>query len=231
MYYYYYDTSYIVVMLISIIVSGYAHFKVRHAFNKYSKVLCSNGLTGAEAAQKVLEYNKVEGISLQRTMGYFTDYFDARNRQICLSDEVYGKRTISAVSVAAHEAGHATQDKENYFPLRLRHALVPVCQIGSNAAVPLVILGMIVNYSFLIELGIILFSLAVFFQLVTLPVEFDASHRALETIKATQILSEEETKGAKKVLTAAALTYVAAAFIALINLVRLILIAKGRERD
>ena len=229
--YYYYDTSYIIVMLISVIVSGYAHFKVRHAFNKYSKVPCANGLTGAEAAEKVLEHNEVEGVSLQRARGYFTDYFDARSGQICLSDEVYDKRTISAVSVAAHEVGHATQDKENYFPLRLRHALVPICQIGSNAAVPLVFLGMIVNYSFLIDLGIILFSLAVFFQLVTLPVEFDASRRALLAIKETHILSEEETKGAKKVLTAAALTYVASAFIALINLVRLILIAKGRERD
>lgn len=229
--YYYYDTSYIVVMLISLIVSGYAHFKVQHAFNKYSKVPCSTGLSGEQAARRVLGYNKVQGISIERTRGHFTDYFDSRSSKICLSEDVYDKSTIASVSVAAHESGHATQNDQNYFPLRLRHALVPICQFGSNAAFPLVILGMIVNFSFLIALGVVLFFLAVFFQLVTLPVEFDASRRALETIKADHLLNDDEVVGAKKVLTAAALTYVAAAFIAVINLVRIILIFSKRGRD
>lgn len=228
--YYYYDTSYLIVMLISMIVSGYAHLKVRNAFKKYSKVSCLSGLTGAEAAQRVLKYNGVKGVSVERTRGYFTDYFDSRSSKICLSDEVYDQRTIASVSVASHEAGHATQNDRDYFPLRLRHALVPISQFGSNAAMPLVFLGMVMNFSFMIDLGVILFSLAVLFQLVTLPVEFDASRRALETIKADRLLSGDEIEGAKKVLTAAALTYVAATFVSLISLIRLILIANGRRR-
>ena len=132
MYGYYYDGSYLIFMLIALIVSGYAHLKVRHAFNKYSKVACKSGLSGAEAAGKVLNYNGVEGISVEKTRGYFTDYFDSRNSKICLSDNVYDSRTIAAVSVASHEAGHATQNDRGYTPLKIRHFLVPISQFGSS---------------------------------------------------------------------------------------------------
>lgn len=229
-YYGYNDSSYWLFMILSVIVSMYAHFKVQHAFSKYSKVSCKQGLTGAEAARRVLEYNNVEGISVERTRGYFTDYFDSRSRKICLSEQVYSASTVAAVSVAAHESGHAVQNDQEYFPLKLRHMLVPISQIGSNLAMPLVILGlMIPRWGFAINLGILFFSLAVIFQIVTLPVEFNASRRALKSIEETGILCDEEKEAAKKVLTAAALTYVAATFAALVSLLRLILISKNRK--
>lgn len=232
MYGYYYDANYYLFMIISIIISGYAHFKVQHAFNKYSKILCKSGMTGYQAANEVLRFNNVRGISVERVSGYFTDYFDSRNSKICLSDNVYSKATIASVSVAAHESGHATQNSVGYMPLKIRHFLVPISQFGSYASMPLIFLGFLLpKFSFLIDFGILLFSLAVLFQLVTLPVEFNASSRALETIKATNILSEDELKGAKKVLTAAAFTYVASAFVAMLNLFRIVLIASNRRRD
>jgi len=215
-YYGYNNSSYWLFMILSVIVSMYAHFKVQHAFSKYSKVRCKRGMTGAEAARQVLEYNNVEGISVERTRGYFTDYFDSRSRKICLSEQVYSASTIAAVSVAAHESGHAVQNDQEYFPLKLRHMLVPVTQIGSR-------------WVFAINLGILFFSLAVIFQLVTLPVEFNASRRALKSIEETGILCDEEKEAAKKVLAAAALTYVAATFAALVSLLRLILISKSRK--
>lgn len=228
--YYYYDSGYLIFMLISLVVSMYSHFKVQHAFSKYSKVRCSRGISGAEAARRVLSYNGVEGISIERTRGYFTDYFDSRTSRICLSDQVHDPATIAAVSVAAHESGHATQYSQNYFPLRLRHALVPVTQIGSNLAMPLIFLGLLIpSWGFAVNLGIMFFSFAVIFQVVTLPVEFDASRRALKSIKETSILNEEEIHGAKKVLKAAALTYVASTFTALLSLFRLILMSRNRR--
>ena len=226
--YYYYDTSYFICMILTLIASTYAHFKVQHAFNKYSKVKCN--LSGLEAAHKVLSYNNVKDVSIEPTRGYFTDYFDSRSKKICLSEEVYNSRTVAAVSVAAHESGHATQNAQDYYPLKLRHLLVPITQFGSNVSMPLIILGlMIPAWSFAIKLGIIFFSIAVIFQVVTLPVEFDASRRALATIKKAGILSDSEIQGAKEVLTAAALTYVAATFSALISLFRLIWISRNRR--
>lgn len=230
MYFYYYDTNYLIFMLISVIVSGYAHFKVKHAFKKYSKVPCSRGITGAQAADIVLRHNCVNAVAITSSSGFFTDHFDPRSNTINLSQEVYNKNTIAAISVAAHEAGHATQYVTDYAPLKFRTILVPISNFGSMASIPLIILGIIIpSFSFAINLGIILFSLAVLFQLVTLPVEFNASKRALETIQQTHILNEDELNGAKKVLTAAAFTYVAAAFIALIQLLRLVLISKNRK--
>ncbi len=229
--YYYYDTNYLIFMIISLIVSGYAHFKVRHTFEKYSKIPCKFGITGAEAAEKILHFSGVKGITLYKKSGYFTDYFDSSQNEICLSEKVYDKTSIAAVSVASHESGHAIQNEVGYFPLKLRHSLVHISNFGSKASIPLIILGMLVpSWSFAINLGIIFFSLAVLFQLVTLPVEFNASKRALEVIRSTAILDESEIEGAKKVLSAAAFTYVAAAFTSILSLIRLLLIAKGRNK-
>lgn len=231
--YYYYDPVSWIFMLISMAVAGWAHFKVNRAFEKYSKISCSSGLTGAQAAEKVLSHNKVEGVSIERTRGYFTDYYDSRSSKICLSDKVYASRTIASVSVAAHESGHASQNAADYLPYRIRHALVPICNFGSQASMPLIILGILIpKWSFMISLGIIFFSLAVLFQIVTLPVEFDASRRALAAIEDENLLSKEELAGAKEVLTAAAFTYVAAAFSALLSLLRLLWETRGsRRRD
>ena len=230
MYGYYYDSGYLIFMILSLIVSTYAHFKVQHAFNKYSNIRCSKGISGAEAARGVLDFNGVTGISIERTNGYFTDYFDSRSKKICLSDNVYSAATIASVSVAAHESGHATQYSKNYFPLKLRHLLVPITQFGSNLAMPFIILGLMVpTWGFFVNIGIVLFSFAVIFQLVTLPVEFDASRRALETIKATNMLESSEIEGAKVVLKVAAFTYIAATFTALLSLLRLIWISRNRR--
>lgn len=230
MYYYYYDMTAIFFMIISVVISGYAHFKVKHAFKKYSQIPCSRGITGAQAADIVLKHNHVNGVAITSSGGSFTDHFNPKSNSISLSQEVCDKSTIAAVSVAAHEAGHATQYATDYSPLNFRSALVPVCNFGSMASTPLIILGLVIpSFSFAITLGIILFSVVVLFQLVTLPVEFNASKRALETIQQTHLLSDDELNGAKKVLTAAALTYVAAAFVALLQLLRLLLLSKNRR--
>lgn len=228
---YYYDSTYLPYIIISLVISMYAHFKVKHAFNKYSKIKCSKGLSGRQSAETVLDYNKVSGVSVTRTNGYFTDFFDSRSNSISLSDDVYSKATVASVSVAAHESGHAVQNSHGYFPLKVRQFLVPITQFGSNLAMPLVFIGLLmpVQYSFIVNLGIILFALAVFFQIVTLPVEFNASKIALESLKGADMLSEEELEGAKNVLRAAALTYVAATFTALLSLLRLIFLARRRN--
>lgn len=229
--YYSYDNNYLIFMIISFIVSMYSHLKVQHAFNKYSKIKCSKGISGSESAKIVLNHNGIDNVRIERTRGYFTDFFDSRSNRICLSDQVYSDATIASVSVAAHESGHAIQHSKNYFPLRLRHALVPITQIGSNLSMPLIFLGLLVpSWGFAINLGILLFSFAVIFQIVTLPVEFNASNRALQSIKDTSILSDEEMHGAKEVLQAAALTYVASTFTALLSLFRLILMSRNRRR-
>lgn len=229
--YYDFDNGYWMLMVLSIIVSLYAHFKVKNAFNKYSRIQSAKKINGVQTANIILNHNDVRGISVEQTRGYFTDYFDSTNSKICLSDNVYSKPTVAAVSVAAHECGHAVQNATNYFPLRLRHMLVPITQIGSNLAMPFIILGtMVPNWSFAINLGILMFSIAVIFQVVTLPVEFDASRRALKSIQETGILTDDEIDGAKVVLKAAAFTYVSATFSALISLLRLLLIYKNRRR-
>lgn len=230
-YYGYYDMSYFLFMIISVIISGYAQFKVQSAFNKYSRVKSRSGITGSETAQKILNYNNIFNIFVEHTPGYFSDHFDSRSQKIRLSNSVYYDSSITSISVAAHESGHATQYAQDYFPLRLRHALVPVTQIGSNLAMPLIILGfMIPNWSFAVNLGIIMFSTALIFQIVTLPVEFDASKRALEFLKSMNILTEPEIEQAKHVLKAAALTYVAAMFTSLLSLLRLIWASRNRRR-
>ena len=207
-----------------------AQYKVQSNFSKFSKYLTSNGETAESLTRKILDDNGLSDIRIEHTYGNLTDHYDPSQGVIRLSDSVYGKSTIAAIGVAAHEAGHAVQRKEDYRPIKIRNSLVPVTQFASYMAVPLAMLGLLFN-NFLLPLGVILFSTVVLFQVVTLPVEFDASKRALATLREGNYLDEEELKGAKKVLTAAAMTYVASALVAVMNLLRIILIANNRRRD
>lgn len=229
--FYGFDYTYFWFMLPAIIISMLAQVKVKTTFKKYSQIRNSRGITGADAAYRVLSYNNVMGVQIQRTPGSLTDNFNPQDKTINLSDSVYEADTIAAVGVAAHEAGHAVQHEVGYAPIRLRKALVPVANFGSSFAFPLIFLGFIlpVQYDFFIYAGIILFSFAVLFQLVTLPVEINASMRALKTLQDSNTLYEEEMVGAKKVLMAAALTYLAAAFTSVLSLLRILLLFSGRR--
>lgn len=231
--FYYFDYSYFWFMVPALIISLYAQFKVSSTFSKYSKVRNSMGLTGADAANRVLAQNGVTGVEVERVSGNLTDHFDPRTNVIRLSDSVYSSTSVAAVGVAAHEAGHAVQHANGYAPMNIRKALVPVMNIGSTLSMPLIFIGLLlpVQYDFVVNLGIALFSLAVLFQVITLPVEFDASRRAIATLEQGGTLCGEELTGAKKVLTAAAMTYLAATFTAVMSLLRLLLIVAGRRRD
>lgn len=231
--FYYFDYSYFWFMVPALIISLYAQFKVSSTFSKYSKVRNSRGLTGADAANRVLAQNGVTGVEVEHVSGDLTDHFDPRTNVIRLSDSVYSSTSVAAVGVAAHEAGHAVQHANGYAPMNIRKALVPVTNIGSTLSMPLIFIGLLlpVQYDFVVNLGIALFSLAVLFQVITLPVEFDASRRAIATLEQGGTLCGEELTGAKKVLTAAAMTYLAATFTAVMSLLRLILIVAGRRRD
>ena len=230
-YSYHYDASYLIWMFIAFIVSLYAQIKVKHAFSKYSKIGSSCGMTGRESAETVLEAGGVKGVTIGSINGSFTDHYDSRTNHISLSGDVLDKASVAAVGVAAHEAGHATQHFYGFAPLKIRQFLVPISQFGSNLAMPLVFIGLLlpVKYNFIVNLGIIFFALAVLFQVITLPVEFDASRRALKVLSASGKFQEEELEGVRKVLSAAALTYVAATFTALVSLLRLILISRRRN--
>ena len=227
-----YYNDYFWLMLPAFIISLYAQIKVSTTFKKYSTIWNKRRMTGAEAANKVLQDNGVSNVLVGHIEGNLTDNFDPRDNTIKLSDKVYNEASISAVGVAAHEAGHAVQHAQNYSFLRLRTALVPVTQFSSSLAMPLAFIGLLfpTKYNFLLNLGIILFSVAVFFQVVTLPVEFNASRRALVALEKGEVLDSYELEGARKVLQAAALTYVAATFTSLMSLLRLILISGDRSR-
>lgn len=231
MFNYYYDSSYIIYMLITLGISMYAHFKVQNTFSKYSKIKTLRNITGMQSAQQVLSYNDVHDIPIKHIKGNLNDNFNPSENTIFLSDPVYSNNSVSAVGVAAHEAGHAVQNAQGYTPIKIRQLLVPITQLGSNLSMPLVFIGLLlpVQYNFIVNLGIILFSLAVIFQIITLPVEINASKRAILSLQSANLLNEEELKGAKEVLHAAALTYVAAAFTAIISLLRLILISRRRN--
>ena len=230
--YMYFNFQYLAFMLPAIILSFAAQMMVKSAYAKYSKVYNRRGLTGAMAAEQVLMGNQVPGIRFEHISGSLTDHFDPRTNVIALSDGVYNQATIAAVGVAAHEAGHAVQHHTGYWPIRLRSALVPITNIGSNLAMSLIIIGLLlpVQYDFVIYLGIALYCLVVLFQLVTLPVEFNASARAIRALEQGNLLDEEELQGAKKVLRAAALTYLAATFTALLSVLYYLMIA-GNRRD
>ena len=229
---YYYDWTYIIFMLPCLILSLICSATVKSRFSKYSKVNNSRGLTGAQAAFNVLSANGVTGVRIESVNGSLTDHFDPRSNVIRLSQPVYGAYTVAAVGVACHEAGHACQHAEGYMPNKIRSAIVPVANIGSKLSWLFLLLGMFlpVRYNFFITIGIVMFSASVLFTLVTLPVEFNASSRALKTIKETGMLTAEEYDGAKKVLQAAAMTYVAAAATAILQLIRLLLIFGNRRK-
>ena len=231
----YFDWTYLVLVLPCVILSLWASANVNSTFQKYAKQLSIRRITGAEAAQRVLNANGVRGVRIERVGGNLTDHFDPRDNVIRLSDSVYDNTSTAAIGVACHEAGHAVQYAQQYAPIKLRAAVIPITNIGSKLAMPLILLGVLLSgfaemsYG-LVYLGIACFGLSLVFQLITLPVEFNASRRAMQAIESAAILTEEEQRGARKTLTAAALTYVAATAVALMQLLRLILIFGGRRR-
>lgn len=229
--FYYFDYTYFIFMIPALIITMFAQYRVKSAFGKYAQIGTARRVTGAQAADEVARHSGAYGISIRQIAGSLTDNFDPRGGVISLSQDVYGSTSIAAVGVAAHEAGHAAQEAHGYFPNKLRTALVPVTNIGSRLAIPLVIFGLILptRYDFVVYAGIALYSLAVLFQLVTLPVEFNASARAMKALDETGILYPDELEGARKVLTAAAMTYLAASFASILMLLRLLVLANGRR--
>ena len=224
-----YYSSYIIYVLPALLISLAAQMAVKSSFSKYSKVYCA--MTGAQAARRVLEINGVSGVRIERVSGQLTDHFDPRTNVIRLSESVYNAASISAVGVAAHEAGHAVQYAKGYVPIKLRSAILPVSQIGSQLSMPLLLMGIILSFELLINLGIIFFCAALLFQLVTLPVEFNASRRAMSAIESGYLLTDERSvKGARSVLRAAAMTYVAAVIVSVMQLLRLLSLAGRRRR-
>lgn len=231
MYPYYFDSTYVLV-LIGVILSLAASARVKSTFAKYSRVRSMSGLTGAQAAERILHRAGIYDVQIEHVQGQLTDHYDPRNKVLRLSDSVYSSSSIAAIGVAAHECGHAIQHQNSYIPLKIRGALVPVVNFGSAISWPLILIGLLLAGSqTLINLGIILFSTAVLFQLVTLPVEFNASRRAIQRLGETGILYADEINQSKKVLNAAALTYVAAAAASILQLLRLIILFGGRRRD
>ncbi len=231
----YFDLTYLVLVLPCVVFSIFASYQVNSTFKKYSQQISCRRITGAQAAQQVLRANGVTGVQIDRVSGNLTDHYDPKANVIRLSDSVYDSISTAAIGVACHEAGHAVQYARQYAPIKLRAAVIPITNIGSKLAMPLILLGLLLSYwgesSYtVIYIGIACFGLSLVFQLITLPVEFDASRRALAAIRQGNLLTEEEQKGAKKTLTAAAMTYVAATAVALAQLLRLIMIF-GRRRD
>ena len=236
-YYYGYgfDWTYLVLVLPCVILSLWASANVNSTFKKYSQQHSIRRLTGAEAAQRVLSANGVQGVRIERVSGNLTDHYDPKTNVIRLSDSVFNNTSTAAIGVACHEAGHAVQYAEDYAPIKLRAAIIPVTNFGSKLAMPLILIGILLSAfgtmsDTLVYLGIACFGLSLVFQLITLPVEFNASRRAMQAIEQGNILTEEEQRGAKKTLQAAALTYVAATAVALAQLLRLIAIFGGRRR-
>lgn len=229
---YYIDPTYIFV-LIGALISMAASMRVKSTFHKYAKVRSQTNMTGAQAAQRVLNSAGIYDVRIQHVAGELTDHYNPSNKTLSLSDSVYGSASVAAVGVAAHECGHAIQHQQGYSPLSLRSALVPVANFGSAAAWPLILLGIVFGGagSLICKIGILLFSAAVLFQIVTLPVEFNASSRAVRILGETGILSRQELPYTKKVLRAAALTYVAGAAAAILQLLRLVLLVNSRDRD
>ena len=233
MFYYYYDPTYILV-LIGVVLSLLASSKVNRTFRRYASVRSHLGMTGKEAAEKILRANGIYDVTVSHVSGNLTDHYDPRNKILRLSDSTYGSASVAAIGVAAHECGHAVQHATGYVPLKVRGALVPVANFGASVAWPLIIIGLFIRGDMswiLIQAGILLFSAAVLFQLVTLPVEFNASNRAVKCLETTEMLYPEEIKGTKAVLRAAALTYVASAASMILQLLRLVLLTGGRRRD
>ena len=227
-YFSYYLTGYIMIPVF--IFALICQFKVKSNFNKYNKVISKTGMTGADAAYRLLQLNGITDVKIKRISGTLSDHYNPQTKEICLSESVFNSRSIASIGIACHEAGHACQHAQEYFPIKIRNAVIPATRIGSVLGVPLCIIGLMINAEPLAYIGIVLYALVAFFQLITLPVEFNASKRALETISNNGFLDDVEYKGAKKVLTAAALTYVAALASALASLLRLFIIVNGGRR-
>lgn len=221
-----------VLLIPAILLSLYAQFKISSSYKRYSKIRSQSGLTGAQAARALLNSNGLYDVRVERIGGRLSDHYDPRTRVINLSEDVYQGSSLSSVAVAAHETGHAIQHSSGYFPMTLRSSFVPVANLGSGAGPILIMVGLFVpSIDWLLPLGIFAFTFAVLFQIITLPVEYNASHRALSLLQEENVLASEEVRGARSVLNAAALTYVAAALASVLTLARFILIARGRSDD
>lgn len=229
-YYYLSNYYYVILVLPVLILSMIASARVNSSFKKYSKVLSARRITGAQAAFEILRYYGITNVQIERVSGNLTDHYDPRTNVIRLSDSVYNSTSVAAIGVACHEAGHAAQYAQSYVPIKIRNFILPVANLGSKLGFPLAILGFFLGFEPLAMFGVIFFAFAVLFQLVTLPVEFNASKRALSVIGEVDLLGEEEKKGARKVLTAAAMTYVAALAVSVANLLRLILMVNRRRK-
>lgn len=229
-YHYMSNYYYIILVLPMLILSMIASARVNSAFKKYSKVMSSRRISGAQAAFEILRYYGITNVQIERVSGNLTDHFDPKSNVIRLSDKVYNSTSVAAIGVACHEAGHAAQYAQGYSAIKIRNTILPLANIGSKAGIPLAVLGYFLGFGPLAIAGVVFFSFAVLFQLVTLPVEFNASNRALKVISEVDILSDEEKNGAKSVLSAAAMTYVAALAVSVANLLRLILTI-NRRRD
>lgn len=231
--YYYWDPTYILVV-IGAVICMIASARVKGTFNKYSQLRSVSGMNGAQVAQRVLQAAGIYDVQVRHVSGSLTDHYDPRTKTVNLSDPVYNATSVAALGVAAHECGHAIQHAKSYAPLSIRSALVPIANFGSMLAWPVILIGLLFNTrssGLIIDIGILLFSAAVLFQLVTLPVEFDASRRALVMLRTQGILADDELRYTRRVLKSAALTYVASAAAAILQLLRIILITNGRRRD
>lgn len=221
-----------VLLIPAILLSLYAQFKISSSYKHYSQIRSQSGLTGAQAARAILNSKGLYDVRVEPIRGHLSDHYDPRTRVINLSEDVYQGTSLSSVAVAAHETGHALQHASGYFPMQLRSSFVPVANFGSGAGTMLIMVGLFVpKFGLVLQLGILAFTFAVLFQIITLPVEYNASHRALTLLQEGRMLGGEEVRGARAVLNAAALTYVAAALAAVLQLVRFILIARGRNDD
>lgn len=229
--FWYYDATYILV-LIGALLSMWASARVNSTYNKYSRVHSYSGLTGAQAAQRILNGAGIYDVRVEHISGNLTDHYDPRSKVLRLSDSVYGSTSVAAIGVAAHECGHAIQDDRSYAPLKIRNAFVPVANLGTKAAMPILLVGLLLGSSnTLIQIGLLCFALGTLFQIITLPVEFNASARAVQILGDTHMMMDEELKQTKKVLSAAAMTYVAAAAASILSLLRLMILFGGRRRD
>ena len=227
---FYWDPTMILV-LIGAAISLWASGRVQSTFQRYSRVHSMSGMTGAETARRILDSQGLYDVQVRQVRGSLTDHYDPRTRTVNLSESVYGSASVASVGVAAHECGHAVQHAQDYAPLNIRSALVPVANLGTTLSWPIILVGLLLGMSPFLHLGILLFSLGVLFQLITLPVEFNASSRAVALLDRLGILQGDEVNGAGKVLRAAALTYVAAAAATILQLLRLVILFGGRDRD
>lgn len=231
MYFYGFDIYYFLLVLPAVIFSMWAQAKVNSTFNQYSRVTTYSRMTGFEAARRILDANGLRHVHIERVAGNLTDHYDPRTNVIRLSDSVYASNSVAAIGVAAHEAGHAVQYAVNYTPIKLRTSILPVCQIGSQISWPLIIFGFFMNSQMLVNIGLIMFASIAVFQFVTLPVELNASNRAMDALAISGSITETELYGVEKVLKAAAMTYVAALAVSLAQLLRLVIRFGGRDRD